>query len=182
MVMFLRLSVILFTGVCGTPPWDQRQTPPGRHPWQTHPLGRHPPPPGRHPPGQTPPLGPEADTSGQTPPSRHTSLGRHPLGRHLLADTPLPSACWDTHKKLAPCPVHAGIHSPCPAQCMLGYGQQAGGTHPTGMHSCFAKSPRFLCFAIAIIICILTQFCSLAKSAPPNIPLCSPRLFISSTS
>ena len=22
-------------------------------------------------------------------------------------------------------------------QCMLGYGQQAGGTHPTGMHSCF---------------------------------------------
>ena len=24
-----------------------------------------------------------------------------------------------------------------PHQCMLGYGQQAGGTHPTGMHSCF---------------------------------------------
>ena len=24
-----------------------------------------------------------------------------------------------------------------PAQCMLGYGQQAGGTHPTGMHTCF---------------------------------------------
>ena len=23
-----------------------------------------------------------------------------------------------------------------PAQCMLAYGQQAGGTHPTGMHSC----------------------------------------------
>ena len=23
-----------------------------------------------------------------------------------------------------------------PAQCMLGYGQQAGGTHSTGMHSC----------------------------------------------
>ena len=23
------------------------------------------------------------------------------------------------------------------AQCMLGYGQQADGTHPTGMHSCF---------------------------------------------
>ena len=23
-----------------------------------------------------------------------------------------------------------------PAQCILGYGQQAGGTHPTGMHSC----------------------------------------------
>ena len=25
---------------------------------------------------------------------------------------------------------------PLPQQCMLGYGQQAGGTHPTGMHSC----------------------------------------------
>ena len=23
-----------------------------------------------------------------------------------------------------------------PGQCMLGYGQQAGGAHPTGMHSC----------------------------------------------
>ena len=40
----------------------------------------------------------------------------HPV-RH-----PLPSACWDTHT---------------PAQCMLGYGKQAGGMHLTGMHSCF---------------------------------------------
>ena len=49
-------------------------------------------------------------------------------------------------------PLHAGIHTPradtpqadtprqtpplagTPAQCMLGYGQQAGSTHPTGMH------------------------------------------------
>ena len=29
-----------------------------------------------------------------------------------------------------------------PAQCMLGYGQQAGGTHPTGMHSCYVNSFR----------------------------------------
>ena len=28
-----------------------------------------------------------------------------------------------------------GRHHPL-AQCMLGYGQQAGGTHPTEMHSC----------------------------------------------
>ena len=26
-------------------------------------------------------------------------------------------------------------------QCMLGYGQQAGGTHPTGMHSCIVLQP-----------------------------------------
>ena len=27
-----------------------------------------------------------------------------------------------------------------PAQCMLGYSQQAGSTHPTGMHSCFGNT------------------------------------------
>ena len=50
------------------------------------------------------------------PPSRHPSL---------------PSACWDTHTPLA-----SACWDTPPAQCMLGYGQQAGGTHPTGMHSC----------------------------------------------
>ena len=60
-----------------------------------------------------------------------------------------PIACWGTHASPPgpevdtpwadttwadiP-PVHAGIHPP--TQCMLGYGQQACGTHPTGMHSC----------------------------------------------
>ena len=37
-------------------------------------------------------------------------------------------------------PTPLGRHSPLgrhpPVQCMLGYGQQAGGTHPTGMQSC----------------------------------------------
>ena len=63
--------------------------------------------------------------------SVHGGCLPHPQGRH-----PPPSACMDTH----PCPVHAGIHTPYPvhagihippAQCMLGYGQQAGGMHPT---------------------------------------------------
>ena len=36
----------------------------------------------------------------------------------MLGYTPWPSACWDT------------------PPCMPGYDQQAGGTHPTGMHSC----------------------------------------------
>ena len=74
----------------------------------------------------------------------HTLPSRHPLDRHPQADTPLgrhapgetppghttppgrhllPSACWDT--------------PPPPVQCMLGYGQQAGGTHPTEMHTCY---------------------------------------------
>ena len=114
-VMFLHLTVILFTGgVSASGPRGQtppRQTPPGqKSPRQKPP--RHTLPWADIPPGQTPP-------------------GRHP---------PMPSAFWDT-----PHPVHAGIHpaTQCmlgytpPAQRMLGYGQQAGSTHPTGMHSCF---------------------------------------------
>ena len=50
------------------------------------------------------------------------------------AGTPLPQAGtppWQVHPpgKVPP----AGTP---PVQCMLGYSQQAGGTHPTGMHSC----------------------------------------------
>ena len=73
-----------------------------------------------------------------TPPGRQHPWADTPPGRHQSpwVDTLLPSACWDTH----PCPAHAGIHPP--AQCMLGYGQQVGGTHPTGMHSCFTLSIR----------------------------------------
>ena len=36
-----------------------------------------------------------------------------------------------------------GRYPPLP-QCMLGYGQQAGGTHPTGMHSCFFDLCRLI--------------------------------------
>ena len=85
----------------------------------------------------------QADTPRQTPPGRHPpgrcSHRQTPLGRHPAGQTP-------------PCPVHAGIHTP-PVQCMLGYihspaqckmgynppspaASPAGGTHPTGMHSC----------------------------------------------
>ena len=62
--------------------------------------------------------------------------GQTPHSRHPRADTPPPSACWDT---------------PSPAQCMLGYGQQAGGTHPTGMHSCFFVFPFTILKYIAIL-------------------------------
>ena len=72
---------------------------------------------------------PWADTTprqtplGRHPLGRHTPLGRHPLGRHPHGQTP-PWA--DILPGQTP-----------PAQCILGYGQQAGSTHPTGMHSCF---------------------------------------------
>ena len=78
---------------------------------------------------QTPPW---ADTPRQTLPQVDPPLGRHPCAQCMLGNAlPLPSTCWDTH----PHPVHAGIHPP-PAQCMLGYGHQSGGTHPTGMFTC----------------------------------------------
>ena len=66
-------------------------------------------------PRQTPPW---ADTPlwADTPPGRHPTCPVH-AGIHTLLSSP----CWDTHS---------------PVQCMLGYGQQAGGMHPTGMHSC----------------------------------------------
>ena len=73
--------------------------------------------------------------AGIHPLGRHPP-GRHPLGRHTPA---LPSACWDTHPLPSACwDTHPHV------QCMLGYGQQAGGTHPTGMHSCYNNCFAFL--------------------------------------
>ena len=66
----------------------------------------------------------------------------HPWADTPWADTPSPWA--DTLPGQRPLARHPlGIHPPGhtppgqtpPGQCMLGYGQQAGGTHPTGMQS-----------------------------------------------
>ena len=75
----------------------------------------------------------------------HTPWADTTPGRHRPGQTPLPSACWDTH-------THPPLPSVCwdthtPTQCMLGYtpcpvhagidmATAADGTHPTGMHSC----------------------------------------------
>ena len=67
--------------------------------------------------GYTPPLKQTA------PPRADTPLGRHPPGRYPSEKIPP----W------AGTPV--GRHLPPPVQCMLGYGQQTGGTHPNGMQS-----------------------------------------------
>ena len=88
-VMFLHLSVILFTGWGCLPLGPGVYTPLGRHP----PLGRHTPgthtpghtphgqtPPARHPSGQTPPS--------QTPPQADTPQADKPLGRHPPGQTP----------------------------------------------------------------------------------------------
>ena len=107
-------------GVCPAACWDAPPwadtTPCPVHAGIHTPLGRH--PLSRH---------PRADTPRQT----HTPLGRHPLPSACWDTHPLPSACWDTHP---------------PTQCMLGYGQEAGGTHPTQMHSCLISPIWFIQF------------------------------------
>ena len=75
-----------------------------------------------------------------TPPWADTPRQTYP---HPQADTPWADTPADTTIPWAdtsPCPVHAGIHTP-PVQCMLGYGQQVGGMHPTGMHTFFRVDP-----------------------------------------
>ena len=42
-------------------------------------------------------------------------------------------------------------YTPPPVQCMLGYGQQAGGTHPTGMHSCFIMILKQECIPVGCV-------------------------------
>ena len=89
-------------------------------PRQVHPLGRY--TPNRYTPRQVHPLGmytPQAGTppwAGSpptgTPPGRYTPQQVHPLGRYI------PPGRYTPH--------------PSPSE-----GQCAGGTHPTGMHSCY---------------------------------------------
>ena len=102
-------------GVCLSACWDthspQEQTSPrgADTPLEQISLG------GRHSPEQT---SPRADThpQEQTPPPRADT---HPQEQtHPEADT-------HPREQTPPCAVHAGR-----------YGQEVGGTHPTGMHTC----------------------------------------------
>ena len=118
-VMFSQVPVCP-QGVGGVCLWSQAVSASGPQRRGRHSPGQTPPYSVQTPPGQTPPW---ADTpsqtdvpTGQTPPLGKTApLGGHSLGRH----------------------TSPGQTSP--VQCMLGYGQQAGGTHATGMHSCYPE-------------------------------------------
>ena len=113
-VKFLHMSVILSTQGLPHPlpgaDTPQADTPLGRTlpTWADTPLGRH------HPcvdtiPGQAPPW--QDTPHWQTPPWADTHPNRHPWADNPWADTPS-------------------------AECMLGYSQQVGSTHPTWMQSC----------------------------------------------
>ena len=119
----MKFAIVMFLHMGVSPPLHAGiHTPLGRHTLDRHPLGRHSPL-WQTPPGQTTqlwqtPLRQTPFPHGQT----HPAWENTPMGRHSSpwADTPSP---W----------------ADPPAQCMLGYGQQAGGTHPTGMQSCLYK-------------------------------------------
>ena len=77
-----------------------------------------------------------------------TPLGRHSDGQtHFPTweDTPRADTPWQTPPRHTLPPRHTPpwqtppgqTHSSSPAWWMLGYGQQAGGTHPNGMHPCY---------------------------------------------
>ena len=78
-----------------------------------------------------------------TPPGRYTPLGRY--------------SPWHVHPQQSYPPGQAGTPQagtppgryPPLAQCMLGYGQQVGSTHPTGMQSCFT----FVCLCMKGGLC-----------------------------
>ena len=93
-------------------------------------------PPGRYPQAGTPPW------AGSPPPQQVHPL---PPGRYTpQAGTP-PQA--GTHPPSRYIPPGRYPLAGTPQQCMLGYGQQVGGTHPTGMYSClFMLSKLFSCW------------------------------------
>ena len=120
--------------------------------WADTPPGRH--PLGRHPlPGQTPP---QADTP------RQTSPGKHPPGRHLSqADT-------------YPRQTRPGRHHPLST---MGYGQQVGSMHPTGMHSCFHIISHFSSTVLTAALLLqskveLWKYVSIADQNHYNINFC----------
>ena len=87
-----------------------------------------------------------------TPPSRYSPLaGTPPRQVHPPAGIPprqVPPGRhtpWQVHP-LASTPPRAGTPPGryTPQQYMLGCGQQAGGTHPTGMHCCLSINSQWL--------------------------------------
>ena len=93
---------------------------------------------GEHPGRYTPQAG--------TPPGRYTPPGRNTSGRYTprAGTPPWAGTPPQVHPQAGTPP---GTDTPpgryTPEQCMLGYGQQAGSTHPTGIHSCFSLISYF---------------------------------------
>ena len=123
--MFLQVSVVLFT-VGGDTPLGRyipsRYTSSGRYTPSPNPRQVH--LPGQvHPPGRY--------TPGRYTPSRYIPPGIPPRQVHPPEQVHPPGP-WAGTPQAGTLPQ---VGTP-PAQCMLGYSQQAGSMHPTGMQSC----------------------------------------------
>ena len=131
-VMFLHLSVILFTG--GLP-----QCMLGNH-HKPPPLRRHVPP-RKHASLGSPPW------EACTPPEACTPRSMHPSRKHACtpweAHTPLPGK----HAPPEACTPLGSTHPPPPEEQTLAYGQWVASTHPTGMQSCSIYC-RINCFSL----------------------------------
>ena len=98
------------------------------------------------------------------------------------------SVSHSVHRGGVPGPPPGQVHAPPRAgtpqagtprpQCMLGYGQQAGGTHPTRMHSCFRLITQY---EVSPVTCLLrtnvydhyTDYCGTIKTKPLILPMFS---------
>ena len=68
--------------------------------------------------------------------------GSTPAGKHRPSP-PRAGTPGEVHPLWAVTPL--GRYTPHRPQCMLGYEQQAGGTHPIGMHSCYECITSYVC-------------------------------------
>ena len=141
-VIFLHLSVILFTGG-GLP----GRTPPVR---ENPPPGRTPPTRENPPARENPPCQGEPPLSGRTPPGTRlplpgrTTLGPDPFPRPdppvRENNPPRTKPPWDQTPQDQTPPAREnnppGTRSPPLGKQTAAYDQRAAGTHPTGMHSC----------------------------------------------
>ena len=76
------------------------------------------------------------------------------------ADTP-----WQTPSPLADNPQ---ADTAPPGQCMLGYGQQVGGTHPTGLHTCCEENLKYLLRDFGCIVLTKPNDCTFLDTCISN--------------
>ena len=153
----------------------------GGHMWDTPPWTCMPPPRHAHPRACMPPV--DTTRSGQWAGGTHHT-GMHSCyhlqwswGKVMFLHVWLSfcsqggvclSACWDTthppQEQTPSSPPPPGSRHPTGAVHAGRYGQQAGGTHPTGMHSCLKIVSFYLCTS-CFFLCpnIQTSLCNIPK-------------------
>ena len=107
--------------------------------WDTHPPGADTPG-SRHPPRPDTPLGADMPPEQTSPPGANPPGANTPGSRHPPTDTPRARHPLPPGSRHPPSPPREQTlpHLTPPRKQTPAYGQRVAGTHPTGMHSCFA--------------------------------------------